>query len=85
LTAYFAYHAISGKHGLEARSRLVERSKAIERDISALETVRARLARDVAGLSETSPDLDLIDEMARELFALARPDEHVILLRKPAS
>jgi len=60
----------------------MERSEALERNISALETVRARLARDVAGLSETSPDLDLIDEMARELFALSRPDERIILIRK---
>lgn len=84
LTTYFAYHAISGKHGLEARSRLMERSYVIERDTSALEAVRARLARDVAGLSESNPDYDLVDEMARELFALSRPDERVVLVKTPA-
>ena len=84
LTTYFAYHAISGKHGLEARSRLVERSFIIERDTSALEVVRARLARDVAGLSHSNPDHDLIDEMARELFAVSRPDERIVLIKSMA-
>lgn len=84
LTTYFVYHAISGKHGLEARSRLMERSIVIERDTSALEAVRARLARDVAGLSESAPDYDLVDEMARDLLALARPDERIVLVKTPA-
>jgi 16S rRNA G966 N2-methylase RsmD len=84
LTTYFAYHAISGKHGLEARSGLMERSLVIERDTSALEVVQARLARDVAGLSLTHPDLDLIDQMARELFAVSLPDERIVLTKVPA-
>lgn len=84
LTTYFAYHAISGKHGLEARSRLVARSLVIERDASALEAVRARLARDVAGLSQSNPDNDLIDVMARELFAVSRPDERIVVTKSSA-
>ena len=48
LTAYFAYHAIRGKHGLEARSRLSERSMLLEREITSLEAARANLERDVA-------------------------------------
>lgn len=84
LMTYFAYHAISGKHGLEARSRLMERSLVIERDTSALEVVRARLAREVAGLSPTNPDLDLVDQMARDLFAMSHPDERIVLTKMPA-
>ena len=84
LTTYFVYHAISGKHGLEARSRLMERSLVIERNTSALEVVQARLARDVAGLSLTHPDLDFIDQIARELFAVSHPDERIVLTKVPA-
>jgi cell division protein FtsB len=84
LTTYFAYHAINGQHGLEARSRLRERSTTIERDISALEAVRTNLAREVAGLSQTHPDPDLIDEMARRMFAVSMPDERIILTGTPA-
>ena len=47
LTAYFGYHTIQGRHGLDARSRLIERSAALEREIGALETVRARLEREM--------------------------------------
>lgn len=80
LTTYFVHHAISGKHGLEVRSRLMERSRVLERDSRALEAVRARLARDVAALSPTDPDLDLIDELARDTLGVAHPNERVVLL-----
>ena len=34
--AYFAYHAVMGKRGLEARSRLIERSRRLEPEIERL-------------------------------------------------
>jgi cell division protein FtsB len=79
LTTYFGFHAIQGRHGLEARSRLISRSRALEQEIRALETVRSRLERDVALLSEQSPDPDLVDEIARQVLGFARPDERVLV------
>lgn len=82
-TAYFGYHAIQGRHGLEARSRLINRSIALEREIRALETVRTGLERDVALLAETNPDADFIDELARSMLGFARPHDR-ILIERPA-
>ena len=78
LTAYFAYHAINGRHGLEARSRLIERSALLEFEIKSLEAVRANLQRDVALLTPDKPDPDIVEEVAREVLGFVRPDDTVI-------
>lgn len=78
LTAYFAYHAINGRHGLEARKQLIERSSLLEFEIMSLEAVRAKLARDVALLSPDLPDPDLVEEIARDVLGFARPGDRVI-------
>lgn len=84
LTAYFGYHAIQGRHGLDARSRLIERSKALEREIRALETVRARLERETALLSEAAPNPDFIDELARQTLGFALAGDRLIIERSGA-
>jgi cell division protein FtsB len=83
LIGYFGYHAIQGKHGLDARSRLIDRSSTLERDIRGLETVLATLEREVALLSEARPDADYVEELARDILGFARPDER-ILIERPA-
>ena len=80
-TAYFAYHAIYGRHGLEVRSALTERSALLEFEIKSLEAVRAKLERDVALLSPEKPDPDLVEEVAREVLGFVRPDDAVLIER----
>ena len=77
-TAYFAYHAIYGRHGLEVRSQLTERSALLEFEIKSLEAVRASLQRDVALLTPDKPDPDLVEEIARDVLGFVRPDDLVI-------
>ena len=75
--SYFAYHAINGKRGLEARHRLVERSRILGPQIERLEAVRVRLQRDVRLLDAGDPDL--IEELAIETLGFARPDDRVVI------
>lgn len=77
-TVYFAHHAIHGRHGLEARNRLIERSQLVEFEIRSLEGVRARLRRDVALLRPDPPDADLTEEVAREVLGFAYPSDSII-------
>ena len=81
LTGYFGYHAIQGRHGLDARSRLIERSRVLEREIKALEAVRVRLDRETRLLDETAPNLDFIDEIARQTLGFARAGERLVVER----
>jgi cell division protein FtsB len=74
---YFAFHAIIGKRGLEARSRLIERSRQLEPEIKRLEAVRSRLEREVRLLDARDPDI--IEELAIELLGFARPGDRVVV------
>jgi cell division protein FtsB len=75
--AYFAFHAIIGKRGLEARSRLIERTRQLEPEIKRLEAVRSRLEREVRLLDARDPDI--IEELAIELLGFARPGDRVLV------
>jgi cell division protein FtsB len=75
--AYFAHHAVKGKRGLEARSRLIERSRVLEPQIARLEAARTRLARDVQLLNARDPDI--IEELAIEVLGFARPGDRIIV------
>jgi cell division protein FtsB len=75
--AYFAHHAIKGKRGLEARSRLIERSRVLEPQIARLEAARTRLERDVRLLNARDPDI--IEELAIEVLGFARPGDRIIV------
>jgi cell division protein FtsB len=78
LTAYFAHHTLKGRHGLEARNRLLERESILQFEIESLEAVRAKLARDVALLRPDLPDPDMVEEVAREVLGFADPRDRVV-------
>ena len=75
---YFAYHAVVGKRGLEARTRLIERSRQLEPQIERLEAKRARLEQEVRLLDAADPDI--IEELAIELLGFVRPGDRVVIL-----
>jgi cell division protein FtsB len=84
LTVYFAFHAVNGRHGLEAREKLLERESALQFEIQSLEAVRAHLARDVALLRPELPDPDFVEEIAREVLGFAHPRDKVIMDGTPS-
>lgn len=76
-TGYFAHHAIHGRHGFEARARLIERSNVLEFEIKSLEAVRSHLARDVTLLAPDQPAPDMIEEVARDMLGFSYPSDSV--------
>ena len=79
LTSYFGYHAIKGKHGLEAYSELTLRAERLSGELKTLEAMRSGLERDVALLDDKALDPDYLDEMARRVAGFAMPGDIVIL------
>ena len=73
VTGYFAYHAINGRHGLEARHQLIERERSLARELANLEAVRRALEREVASLGDEAGGLDSIDEAARATLGYVHP------------
>ncbi|MDX2259049.1 MAG: septum formation initiator family protein [Hyphomicrobiaceae bacterium] len=80
-STYFAHHALHGRHGLEARSRLINQATSAEFVIRGLEAERSRLATDVALLRREPPDPDLVEEVARDLLGYARPGDRLLVAR----
>jgi len=81
LTAYFAHHAVSGRHGLDARQRLLHRAPEAARELAELEATRRRLQADVTLLSPNAASKDLVEEMARELLGYVLPSDIVLVGR----
>lgn len=79
-SAYFAYHARYGRHGLEARAELQERSALLDFETKSLETVRSKLERDVALLSPELANPDIVEEIARDVLGYVRPEDRIMPL-----
>lgn len=75
MTAYFAFHAIHGRHGFKARTDLMERSQLLDFEIRSLEAVRSHLAHDVALLTPQIPDADIVEDVARDMLGFVRPGD----------
>jgi cell division protein FtsB len=79
IAGYFIQHAVTGKHGLEARSRLQERAKRIGVDVKRLEAELQLLQRDVALLATEPPDSDFVREIAVDLLGFV-PNDGLLLI-----
>ncbi len=79
LVGYFAYHSVEGERGLATYVRLTEQAQAARLQLEELTAERQALERRVALLRSDGLDRDLLDERARLMLNLARPDEFVVL------
>jgi cell division protein FtsB len=84
ITGYFAQHAISGKHGLDARSRLQERAKRISVEVKKREAELLQLQRDVALLSPEPPDADFVREIAADVLGFIPTDGLLVTVAPPS-
>lgn len=80
-TAYFAYHARYGRHGMDVRAQLQERANLLDFELRSLETVRAKLQSDVALLTPELAHPDLVEEIARDVLGYVHPADRIVSLR----
>lgn len=80
-TAYFAHHAIHGRHGLNARAELIERSALLDFELKSLEGVRSKLEHDVALLTPEVPNEDIVEEIARDVLGYVRAKDQIVSVR----
>ncbi len=78
ITSYFVFAAVQGDYGLLRRLEIEADLRAMERQRAALEAEVARMENLTQRLSDDFLDLDLLDERARDMLGLVRPDEIVI-------
>lgn len=83
LTAYFAWNATRGEHGLKnyhlRQAQLVE----AQAKLVAAEAERGAWENRVAGLRQNRIDPDTLDERARAMLNLADPADLVVPLAPP--
>jgi len=79
MLAYFGFHAVEGKHGLESRAVLLKRASGLESRLARLEAERIRLARNVDLLRGDRLDPDMLAEQARRVLVMTHPDDIVLL------
>ncbi len=77
--AYIGYHTVQGDRGLAAWLQSSQRIDRLEADLHVARAERRRLEHKVALLRSDGLDRDMLDERARGVLSLARPDELVFL------
>jgi cell division protein FtsB len=80
VTAYFAFHAISGNTGVFAWQGYKAQRVAVERQAARVAADKAALARQVELLDPHHVDRDLADELVRRDLGVVRTDEVIIPL-----
>jgi cell division protein FtsB len=78
LAGYFTFAAVQGEHGLFRRIAIEAETQALELERDALEAQVAEMENLTRRLSDGYLDLDLLDERARDVLGLLRPEEIVI-------
>ena len=78
LIAYLALAAFQGEHGLFNLFRIEAQEARLRSELAALQAERAAILNETRRLSAESLDLDLLDEQARKVLGLGRPDEIII-------
>ncbi len=78
LALYFAFAAVQGPSGILRRVQLELETADLTRERDRLQAEVDEMANLTRRLSDKYLDLDLLDERARDVLGLARPDEIVI-------
>ncbi|MFQ8432340.1 FtsB family cell division protein [Amaricoccus sp. W119] len=78
LIGYLAFAALQGEYGLFRLFQVEAEARGLQDELDALRAERAALADKTRRLSTGSVDLELLDERARQVLGLARPDEIII-------
>ena len=78
LICYLAFAALQGEHGLFSLLRAEADERRLREQLAALQSERAVVENKTERLSTEQLDRDLLDEQARKVLGLGRPDEIMV-------
>ena len=78
MSVYFVFAAVQGDFGLFKRIQIEAEADALERELYVLQHDVAEMENKTRRLGDNYLDLDLLDEQARDVLGLIRPDEVVV-------
>lgn len=76
--AVFAHSGLQSDYGLAAFREAGDEERRLQAELDALRAERGEMENRVLRLSDRYLDLDLLDERARAVLGLVRPDELVV-------
>jgi len=79
VAGYFVYHSIEGERGLVAYARLTQDVAQAKAQLEEVSAERKAVERRVSLLRADHLDPDMLDEQARLMLNLVRPDEIIII------
>jgi cell division protein FtsB len=78
LCVYFTFAAVQGDYGLFRRVEIAAEADRLSQDLARIDAEIAQMENLTLRLSDEYLDLDLLDQQARSVLGLLRPDEIVI-------
>ena len=75
LLAYFVHHAMTGRFGMEALTKLDQETQRLEFELAAVTAKREALEARVLLLHDGTMERDMLDEQARYHLNMIGPDE----------
>jgi cell division protein FtsB len=78
LSSYFIFAAIYGDFGVMKRVSIEAETRILTEELAVLEVEVDKFENLTRRLSDTYLDIDLLDEMARDMLGMARADEIII-------
>ena len=82
LCFYFIIASFNGEFGVAAKYELLAREKVLTRKLNLLTEENIAIKNKVERLSDTSLDLELLDQQARKILGMIGEDEVIIILNK---
>ena len=82
LCFYFIIASFNGEFGVAAKYELLAREKFLTRKLNLLIEENTAIKNKVERLSDTSLDLELLDQQARKILGMIGDDEVIIILNK---
>jgi cell division protein FtsB len=82
LAGYFVYHAVQGDRGILAWMQVNQQIKTAQTELTKTDDEREAMEQRVALLSNSSLDLDMLEERARIMLNFSHPDDLVIFLNQ---
>ncbi len=78
LMGYLTFAALQGEHGLLSLFQVEAQETRLKVELAGLQAERATISNKTLRLSTEHIDPDLLDEQARKVLGLGRPDEIII-------
>ena len=78
LCGYFAFAAVQGEFGHLKRVEIESEGQYLEAQLQTLRTQRSLVENKTKRMSDNFLDLDMLDEQARKVLGMARPNEIII-------